>query len=62
MLNDLTIGQITDAANELAAIKFEPQLHECVKEAFKDGACWAFQHLLDRGGETAWCNNNIKDN
>lgn len=50
----MTIADIT-AASAGNAERFEPRFRGCAREAFKDGACWAYQHLLQAGDNPAWC-------
>lgn len=58
-LNDMTIADISAAALN-NSYKFEPRWRNCANEAFKEGACWAYNHLLYEGHETKWCSQSAE--
>lgn len=57
-LNDMTIADIIDAA-EANSEKYEKHWQNFAKSAFREGACWAYNYLLQKGNEFPWCNQSI---
>lgn len=57
-LNDMTVADIsTNAAKD--ADRYPADVRNIVIQAFTEGACWAFSHLLMEGCETAWCQQKV---
>ena len=53
-LNDMTIADISTNAQK-DADRYPADVRNIVIQAFTEGACWAFSHLMLNGHETAWC-------
>ena len=59
-MKDMTIGQIETAAVENAE-KYITHFRLAAKNAFIEGATWAYQYLLDQGHEPRTCENGCKE-
>lgn len=57
-LNDMTIADISTNAHK-DADSYPADVRNIVIQAFTEGACWAFSHLLMEGCETAWCQQEV---
>ena len=53
-LNDMTIADISTNAHK-DADHYPDDVRNIVIQAFTEGACWAFSHLMLNGHDTAWC-------
>ena len=53
-LKDMTIADISTNAHK-DADRYPDDVRNIVIQAFTEGACWAFSHLMLNGHETAWC-------
>ena len=58
MLNDMTLGQIYNAA-EANAQEYEDRYRSCSRKAFVEGACWAYEYLTKKGNSPTWCQQGI---
>ena len=52
-LNDMTIADISTNAQK-DADRYPADVRNIVIQAFTEGACWAFNHLMKNGHETAF--------
>lgn len=52
-LNDMTIADISTNAHKDAE-RYPESVRNTVIQAFTEGACWAFNHLMKNGYETAF--------
>lgn len=52
-LNDMTIADISTNAQK-DADRYPDDVRNIVIQAFTEGACWAFNHLMKNGHETAF--------
>ena len=57
-LNDMTIADISTNAQK-DADRYPADVRNIVIQAFTEGACWAFNHLMKNGHETAWCQQEV---
>ena len=53
-LNDMTLADI-DMAAARNAEQHESRFRGCAKNAFIEGACWAYEYLTKQGNTPAWC-------
>lgn len=56
-LNDMTLADIDMAAARNAG-QYEGRFRVCAKNAFIEGACWAYEYLIKQGNTPAWCGQN----
>lgn len=59
-LNDMTIADIHSAA-EKASQEYAPMYRKVAESTFREGACWAYDHLTKEGNGSAWCNQDLND-
>lgn len=52
-LNDMTIADVSNNAHKNAE-RYPESVRNIVIQAFAEGACWAFNHLMNKGHDTAW--------
>lgn len=52
-LNDMTIADISNNAHKDAE-RYPESVRNIVIQAFAEGACWAFNHLMSKNHDTAW--------
>ena len=60
-LNNMTLADI-DMAAARNAEQYESRFRGCAKNAFIEGACWAYEYLTKQGNTPAWCVQNIANN
>ena len=56
-LNYMTLADI-DMAAARNAEQYESRYRGCAKNAFIEGACWAYEYLTKQGNTPAWCGQN----
>ena len=53
-LNDMTIADIESAATN-KSYDYPPRFRNAARDAFTEGACWAYSYLTKQGNDPSWC-------
>ena len=59
-MKDMTIADIEKAAEENAEA-YDTMFRKSAAAAFREGACWAYEYLTQKGNSSAWCEQSVEE-